>query len=117
MNKAEISPEQLRQAAFERVAECRQALAEGRADLSGLEHSVRGYCAAVAQLPEGQGRLHEPELKKLMLEVEALGIELAGAHDVIRKELEGLGRLKQANVAYHKSYAIGPAKIPKSEEE
>jgi len=102
----ELSPEILKQAVFELVAECRQRLLAGEVNVSEVERGVRAYCEAVAHLPAEEGRLHAKDLESLMREVTALGDSLVAAHDVVRKELEALARLKQANVAYQKSDAI-----------
>jgi len=114
---ASQSTDKLREAAFSCVAECRQNLKEGRSDLSGLERSVRDYCVAIAALPKEEGVAQEAHLKALMQEVERLSQELARMQEAIRQELAGLGRIQQANVAYHKSYTVAPVPIPKDEED
>lgn len=114
---ANASPEPLRQAVFEHVAECRHQLKEGHADLSRLEGMVLEYCLAIARLPKDEGQRHEGDLKTLMQAIEALGVELEGAKEAVRMELSGLGRLKQANVAYNRSDAILPAVTRKNEDE
>ena len=111
------STDTLREAAFSCVAECRHNLKEGHSDLSGLERSVREYCLAVATLPKDEWPAHEAHLEMLMREVDRLSGDLLKAQEAIRAQLEGLGRIKQANVAYHKSYAVSPVKVPKREED
>jgi regulator of replication initiation timing len=111
-----VSAKKLKEAVFKQVAEYRQGLSEGLTDISGLEDGVRSYCEAVAALPVEEGRLHAQDLSDLTREVAALGAELKEAHAGVRSELAGLGRLRQANVAYSKSDAIGPVHRRKKEE-
>lgn len=115
MKQAITSAETLRQAAFDQVAQCRKSIEEDQINLSGLEESVRTYCLAVAALPKDQGVLHEEALQSLMLEVEALNLELKRAQDAVAVELAGLGRVKKANLAYHKSEGIGITSKPSKE--
>ncbi len=111
------SAKALQKAVLGQVAQYRRNLSEGRTDISRLEQGVSAYCEAVAALPREEGMRHTEDLEHLMREVAALGEALKVAHEDIRKELAGLGRLKQANVAYSKSDAIGPVHRPKQEED
>jgi len=115
MGKA--SAKALKNAVFEQVAQYRRSLGEGRTDLSGLEDGVSAYCDAVAALPRDEARLHAQDLEALMREISALGEALKAAREGIRMELAALGRLKQANVAYSKSDAIGPVHRRREEED
>jgi phage host-nuclease inhibitor protein Gam len=109
--------EALKDKVFAHVAECRASLQGGRENLTGLEEMVREYCGAVASLPKEEGKAHAQDLERLMDDIGALSLELVEARETVRRELTGLGRLKQASVAYHKSDAIGPVYRPKREED
>jgi hypothetical protein len=111
------SAQGLREAVFKKLARCREDIAHGTADLSGLEDSVRAYCEAVAALPKPEGAGHAKDLQLLMDEIGALGLELKEARDAVGRELEGLSRLREANVAYSRSDAIVPARPRKKEDE
>src|SRR5271170_5753472 len=102
------SAKALKETVMRQVAQYRRSLQEGMTDLSGLEKGVSLYCDAIAAMPKAQARQHAQDLEDVMREVGALGEALKEAREDIRKELTGLGRLKQANVAYSKSDAIGP---------
>jgi DNA repair ATPase RecN len=117
MGKATLSVEALKEAVFRHVELCRQSLKEGNANLAGLEEGVRSYCEAVANLPKDKGQGHAAELESLMAEIEALNSELAHMRDSVKAELSGLSRVRQANVAYHKSDAMGPVYRLKNEDE
>jgi len=107
----------LKQEAFARVEECRKKLKSGEVNLAGLEQVVKAYCQAVEALATDEGQQHTQDLEELMSEVSALSDELLQSRESVAKELSKLGRVKQANVAYQKTDAIGPVYRPKEEEE
>jgi hypothetical protein len=97
----------LGEAIFDRVAECRKQLHEGKADLAGVEDGVRAYCEAVAALPADESRKHAEKLSRLTEAMEALGGELTKARDLAQDELQAFDRLRKASNAYLKSDAMG----------
>lgn len=104
-------------AAFAHVVECRRSLKEGNTNLSDLEHKVRAYCDAVAALPKAEMKEHARHLEALVQEISKLGEELTAARETVKRELEGLGSLRRANIAYQKTDAIGPVYRMKEEDE
>jgi len=110
------SPEALKETVIELIAECRRRLTSGWADVTEVERGVRAYCEVLTALPAEEGRHHIKDLEAMMQAVTLLGDELVAARDTVRHELGALGRVRQANVAYQKSDAIGE-KYEKKESE
>jgi hypothetical protein len=111
-----LPPEILKKKVFELITESRAALRHGEVDITGVEKAVRVYCEALAAMPIDEGRLHAGELELLMKEITALGDELVASREKVRIQLESLGKMKQANVAYQKSDKIGEKHIKKETE-
>lgn len=111
-----LPPETLKKATFDLLNECRENLRHGNVDVSGVESSVRAYCASVAALPMEEGMQHKEDLNALMDLVTLLGEELVAARDSVQGELGRLEQVRKANVAYQISDGITPP-IPRPQDD
>lgn len=113
----QLQAEALRQQAFDTLGTARSKLAAGVVDLSGVEESVRSFCAHLAAMHVEQARAFSPDLEELMEEMNKLERELEAARERVRGEMTLLSQHRSAATAYGKSDAIGGPNPPLDDED
>jgi hypothetical protein len=97
----------LRKTVYEQLERCRATLKAGAVNMQPVQESVRVYCEALAELPRSVLTAHKADLEEMTLQLNALSETLVAEREGIRAQLDGLGKLRKANIAYQTSDSIG----------